>query len=96
METTFNKDNWTGETATINVNVEEKSFNYYDYRVQLEQVDTGDDDEYYRILVDGDKVGSVMKLSYEDTYLAMDSISELTREDKDPFVAAAKMLSNVL
>lgn len=100
MKITLNKENWSGEEITIIINEAERSFKFYDHDVHI--VPTIDFDFYkkefdmecYDLMIENEKVGWVGKELAEKNWMSMDG--DIHREDEIIYVAAAKLLSNIL
>lgn len=100
MKITLNKENWSGEEITININEAERSFKFYDHDVHIVPTDDFDfckkefDIEGYNLIMDNENVGWVGKELSEKNWMSIGS--GIYREDEIIYVAAAKLLSNIL
>lgn len=103
MKKTFNKDNWTGEVAEIEINEAENSFIWNGEKVTLKLHENVyiEDDEFgwttYRAFIESDPnehICSVCKLSDETKWTAFSNGIDYSRSDENMFVAVAKVLSN--
>jgi hypothetical protein len=96
MKIKTNKGNWSGEEIEIDVNEENKTFNYYDYKVKL--IDDHIPDiayEGYKIVADNDIIGSVGRFTdLGSEYIAISN--DYYREDENLYVAVVKLLSNIM
>lgn len=102
MRFTFNKNNWSGEEATINVNQQTKSWTQNGYRFSLHLID---DEEipglgrYTKYEIRGEgwdfALGTVSRqVGLEETFEACDGAC--SRRHESPFVAASQLLFNII
>lgn len=96
MKIKTNKGNWSGEEVEIDVNEENKTFNYYDYQVKLIPAHIPDVCyEGYDIIVDNIRIGCVGRFTdLGSKYTAI--TNDYYREDENLYVAVVKLLSNIM
>lgn len=103
MKKAFNKENWTGEVAEIEINEAEKSFIWNGEKVTLELFEDMTDEELmfgwttYRAFIESQPeshICSVCKLSDETKWRAFCNGVDYSRSDENMYVAVAKVLAN--
>lgn len=97
---TVNRSNWTGESMEVTINRSHGLFqiaHYGDYSFGLLPRPKQDDYESFSIYIDGQITDMrVSRFADDSQWLASDYFGEITREHKDPFVAAALLLAMTL
>jgi len=110
MKFTFNKENWSGEVATINVRKSDSSFMHYDDRYVLkmdEDLNFGDgtscqSGKLYRQNFDGSLAEYptvyISKYSPDKNWMASDDVEHpyVERYNENPHVACAMILHNIV
>ncbi len=93
---TFNKSNWSGESATIKV-WKSGAFYYNGERIELvEKDDANFPGTLMEVMSDGRKVATVSRYKDEGEWNACSCFAEgFERSDAVPQVAVAKLLSNI-
>ena len=107
MKLTFNKEDWTGEEATINVNLKTRSWSQNDYRFSLrliqdtivENPDGSRLGRYQSFEIRGEgwdfPLGKVQRQEgLEETFEACDGTC--SRRNADVFIAASQLLFNII
>lgn len=99
MRLTLNKENWSGEQITINVNQKTRSWSQFGYRFELRLKEDSDSCTRYEIWGDGwdFALGTVTRYFYiEDTFDASTHSGDCIRTHENPFAAAAQLLCNII
>lgn len=93
MDVTLNKSDWSGEVVTVKVNKNTGGFNYLGYRFTLKK--KRECGEVLWVLT-GDVWTDPLATGHEFDGSVWFSSNGIDREDKDPFKAAIKLLSNII
>jgi len=92
---TFDKQNWSGETATIKV--KDKKFEYYGYQFELKERATKEESwitNYVDVFVDGSLDYTLIEIDGE--YYYEDDCGDFERSHKNPAILTAIIASNLL
>tara|TARA_R100000458_G_C8146977_1_gene156050 strand:+ start:100 stop:399 length:300 start_codon:yes stop_codon:yes gene_type:complete len=91
---TFNKEDWSGQKATIKV--KDNKFEYYGYEFELkEKTETFDDDQFkfVEVFVDGDLGFTLLEIDGE--YYYEDECGDFVRSHKNPAILTSIIASNL-
>jgi hypothetical protein len=93
---TFNQENWSGETATINVRKNKFSFNGYEFELRNFDTSRGGNPKYDFHTVDfyceGKPFGTAIRFEGDEEWEYSDC--SITRSHKDPAVLCAIVAAN--
>jgi|GEM_PF-4904733 len=101
---TFNKSNWSGETATIEVTELAGAYTWEQHGYEIEVSGRKEDDDFvsYEIKIDGELSGSKVSRFENDAawndrrWEATNCGGYLNRDDENLVIAAAQLLYNIL
>jgi hypothetical protein len=101
---TFNKSNWSGETATIEVTELAGAYTWEQYGYEIEVSGRKEDDDFvsYEIKIDGEPSDCKVSRFENDAawndrrWEATDCIGDCIRGDENLVIAAAQLLYNIL
>lgn len=98
-EVTFNRSDWSGRSETMQIQ-DNGSFVLMGYTFQLNRRPDQEDDllTYCASITSEDhgKLGSVIRFKDEGIYTALEGGNDMNRDDPDPYVAAAKLICNLI
>jgi len=100
MKLIFNKDNWSGKETTITVNKQKKSFKLNGETFFLKVLNLGMKEKPFKLIkIENENYGtlgaSIFWPDDREFTFASDS-GEINRMDVNPYVAAAKLLCNII
>lgn len=95
---TFNKGNWSGEEATINIRDNKFSFNGYDFELRNFNTDKGDNPKYdfhtVDFYYDGERFGTAHRFECDDEWEY--NCGDFYRTHKNPAILCAIVAANLI
>jgi hypothetical protein len=94
-ELQINKNNWSGEDATIDVNYETNEFeipNVGTFKLEFYEDESGENAKVY---LDGELDEDLKLTKFRNEWIAGNYNWEITRESKNPYIALAQLVYNL-
>lgn len=101
----FNKDNWSGESSTIHINNKTREFTLVHmpgekFFLELQYVDEADNTEVYHVFLKETNsnlyLGCVERDTKKDQSFASGTVSRDHKGEFSHYIAAAKLICNIL